>query len=115
MAKVNVNDRTSLEQAYPADAFASDAAQNEVPSAVQHGARIGSAPDADGCFELERASRHAGEPETPNFLAPALAETQQPGGYSRFLDGIVAAAEQFGFRKEESPGRGDPRLRGLRQ
>ena len=124
MAKVNVNDRGSLERAYPAEAFAADAAQNErVASPVLRGVRVGSAPDKDGWFELERAARHAGEPETPYFLAPVLrAEEPQPvatpepsRGYGQFLDDLIAAAKRYGFRVEDAPGPGDARLRGLRQ
>ena len=32
-----------------------------------------------------------------------------------FLDDIVDAARRFGYKPEESPGQGDPRIRGLRQ
>ena len=128
MAKVNANDRASLERAYPADAFAGDAARNERSTEpLVHGVRVGSAPDAAGWFELEPATRHAGEPETPHFLtpirrreemtdqgqAPSQAAPPQPGdGYSRFLDDIVAVARDFGFRREDSPSR-DRRLRGF--
>jgi len=116
MVKVNANDRGSLESAYPKDAFAGDAARNEVPSEIVRGVRVGSAPDGDGWFELDIATRHAGEPETPYFLAPARAgETEAHSGYAQFLDDIVAAAGRFGFRQEESPGPGDARLHGLRQ
>jgi len=114
MSKVNANDRGTLERAYPRDAFASDAARNEAPNAVQYGVRVGSAPDESGCFELERANRHAGEPETPYFLVPALAPASGRD-YAQFLDDIIAAAKRFGFRVDESPGFGDARLRGLRQ
>jgi len=80
MTKVNANDRSTLERTYPEDAFKSDAAQNErVPNAVRHGVRIGSAPDAEGYFELERAARHAGEPETPTFPAPTRAAVPEQG------------------------------------
>jgi len=133
MAKVNVNERTSLEDAYPRDAFAGDAARNElVPNIVLHGVRIGSAPGKDGMFELERTARHTGEPQSPTFLAPARREAElverdphsapvqvstpvPSAGYDRFLDDIFAAAKRYGFRAEESPGRGDARLKGLRQ
>jgi hypothetical protein len=132
MARININDRAALERAYPQDAFASDAARNErVPNPLQHGVRIGSAPDADGWFEMERGTRHTGEPETAYFLTPARRAEElvdrrgysapvqvaapAPGrGYAQFLDDIVAAAERFGFRKEDSPGPGDVRLRGFR-
>ena len=131
MTKVNANDRATLEQAYPAGAFAQDAARNETPSALQSGVRIGSAPDDEGWFELERAARHAGEPETPHFLAPArlveelverghdraarqVATPDPARGYVQFLDDIVDAARRFGFRADESPGRDEPRLKGFR-
>jgi hypothetical protein len=133
MTRVNASDRGSLERAYPAAAFASDAAQNDkTPNELMHGVRIGSAPDAEGWFELERAVRHAGEPASGNFLAPtrrseelvdrgrysAPAQVDAPDparGYRRFLEDVVEAAKRFGYRPEESPGRGDPRLKGLRQ
>ncbi|HTW53611.1 MAG TPA: hypothetical protein VME45_17095 [Stellaceae bacterium] len=132
MARVNIHDRASLEQAYPAKAFAGDAAQNERAShELRHGVRIGSAPDAAGWFDLERATRHIGEPDTPYFLAPArraeelverghhhaARQDSRPhpaAGYAGFLDDIVAAVKRFGFRAEESPGRDEPRLKGLR-
>jgi len=111
MASVDINDRGSLERAYPEDAFASDAAQNEaVSSQFRHGVRIGGAPDRVGRFELARVRRHAGEAAAEDFLIP-----RKEAGYTRFLDDIVEAANRVGFRTEESPGLGDPRLRGLRQ
>jgi len=111
MGKANINDRASLERAYPRDAFTGDAAQHGQPqSAVIHGVRIASAPDEHGWLELGRAARHVGEPETPTFLAPAAGTD-----YQRFLDDIIAAAKRSGFRPEDSPGLDDPRLRGLRQ
>jgi hypothetical protein len=36
-------------------------------------------------------------------------------GYEAFLNDVVAVAPRFGFEPEESPGRDEPRLRGLRQ
>src|SRR5579872_4975962 len=113
MAKANVNDRASLERAYPRDAFAEDSARNVATSdLLRRGVRIDSAPDAEGRFELERVKRHAGEPETPYFLAPLhsaeeLSESGPHGGarqaspprprigYEQFLDDIVAAARRF--------------------
>jgi hypothetical protein len=68
------------------------------------------APDESGCFELERAARHVGEPETPYFLAPHNGQD-----YDRFLGDVIAAAQRYGFRAEETPGQGDPRIKGLRQ
>jgi hypothetical protein len=109
MTKVSVDDRGSLERLYPKDAFASDAAWNELPNAITRGARVASAPDKNGSFEVDRASRHAGEPETPYFLAP-----QKGQDYGQFLDDIVTAAVRFGQRTEETPGQGDPRIKGFR-
>jgi hypothetical protein len=110
MAKVDMKDRTALERLYPKDEFASDAARNDLPNAIVRGVRVGSAPDESGCFELERAARHVGEPETPYFLAP-----HNEQDYERFLDEVITAAKRFGFRAEETPGQGDPRIKGLRQ
>lgn len=129
MAKVNANDRKTLEQAYPAEAFATDAARNQRSTEpLVHGVRVGSAPDDAGWFELEVATRHAGEPPTPYFLAPnrrraeltdqgeAISQEAAPkpqDGYVGFLDDIVGAAKSFGYRSEGSPSR-DPRLKGFR-
>lgn len=132
MAIVNVNDRGSLECVYPEDAFARDAAQNERASnELLHGVLIGSAPDDTGCFELDRATRHVGEPETPHFLAPTrrdeelieegdhhsprqVAPPQPTAGYSQFLRDIIETAQRVGFRADQSPGYGEPRLKGFR-
>jgi hypothetical protein len=122
MARVNTHDRTTLERAYPAEEFARDAARNETTDAIRHGVMIGRAPDQEGWFEIECAARHAGEPETPYFLAPTRRvadprETPVPHpdhGYGEFLGDIIAAAKRHGFKPEESPGAGEPRLRGLR-
>jgi hypothetical protein len=133
MPKANIHRRGTLEQVYPPDAFASDAAENApATSEVVLGVRILSAPDAAGDFELERASRHVGEAASPTFLAPHRREDRlisagrdspatrsaQPDpreGYEDFLADIIAAAEQFGFEPEKSPSRDEPRLQGLRQ
>jgi hypothetical protein len=133
MGKPNIHDHHSLEAAYPADAFASDAAQNARSDGQQvSGVRILSAPDAAGNFALERAVRQVGETVSPAFLAPyrredrlgdarrdaptpVAAEPDPREGYDSFLAEIVAAAQRWGFNPEDSPGRADPRLRGLRQ
>jgi hypothetical protein len=121
MATANVNDRGSLERAYPEDAFASDAAQNDQAKAeVFHGVHIGSAPDEDGNFELQRATRHVGEPPSADYLTPVrrtepLDQARNNGpaqwsppesahAYAQFLDDIVSAAQHFGYRADESPG-----------
>jgi hypothetical protein len=55
MAKANIHRRSTLEEVYPPDAFARDAAQNgRVPNTVLNGVRILSAPDAAGDFDFER-------------------------------------------------------------
>ena len=133
MAKANIHRRSTLEEVYPPDAFASDAAQNgRAPNTVLSGVRILSAPDAAGDFDFERASQQIGEAASAGFLVPHRREdrTQDAGrdspmivsadpdpraGYEAFLADIVAVAQRFGFDPEQSPGRGEPRLRGLRQ
>jgi hypothetical protein len=133
MSKANIHDRQSLEAAYPPEAFASDAAQNgRSESQRVSGVRILSAPDAAGHFELERATQQVGEATFPAFLAPHRREDRlvdagrdsptpvstEPGrrqGYDSFLDDLIAAAQRHGFDPDTSPGRADPRLRGLRQ
>ena len=133
MPKANMHRRNTLEEVYPPDAFASDAAQNgRVPSTVLSGVRILSAPDGAGDFDFERAIQQIGEAASASFLAPHRREdrTQDAGrdspmtvsadpdpraGYEDFLADIVAVAQRFGFEPEKSPGRDEPRLRGLRQ
>ncbi len=133
MAKANIHRRNTLQQIYPPDAFASDAAQNgRVPNTVLGGVRILSAPDTAGDFDFERATQQIGEAASPSFLAPHRREdrTQDAGrdsptpvsadpdpraGYEAFLADIIAVAQRFGFEREDSPGRNEPRLRGLRQ
>ena len=126
MAQANINDRSSIERVYPADAFAVDAADNDRQpgNQVLHGVRIVSAPDAQGMFQLERASRQVGEIGGALFLAPfrrsmgldfASRAPDPTAGYDAFIDEVIAAAPCFGFREETSPGQGDARLRGLRQ
>ena len=133
MAKANIHRRNTLEDIYPPDAFASDAAQNgRVPNTVLNGVRILSAPDAAGDFDFERATQQIGEAASASFLAPhrreerivdagrdssttVSAEPDPRAGYEAFLADIVAVAQRFGFEQEESPGRDEPRLRGLRQ
>jgi len=71
MAKANIHRRSTLEEIYPPDVFASDAAQNgRVPSTVLSGVRILSAPDAAGDFDFERATQQIGEAASASFLAP---------------------------------------------
>ena len=140
MPKANIDRRSTLEEIYPPDAFASDTAQNgRVPNTVVSGVRILSAPDAAGNFDFERATQQVGEAAAASFLAPHRREerTQDAGrdsptpvsadpdpragyeaflaGYEAFLNDIIAVAQRFGFEPKASPGRDEPRLRGLRQ
>jgi hypothetical protein len=125
MPKVRIDDRTALERAYPPDAFAADAARNAAASSEAiSGVRILSAPDGAGEFSFERGSRQVGEAASV-FLAPyrrrgnagepEAASADPHAGYQAFLDDIVDAARRLGYKPEESPGQGDPRIRGLRQ
>jgi hypothetical protein len=133
MPTANIHRRDSIERVYPSDAFASDAAQNwQVTNQVVHGVRVLTAPNASGDFDFERAAHHVGEPASSTFLtpyrhegrpisaerdSPAIQETRPDpdAEYEGFLTDIVAVARQFGFEPEKSPGRDEPRLRGLRQ
>src|SRR5436309_3495972 len=133
MAKANIHRRNTLEEVYPPDAFASDAAQNgRAPNTVLSGVRILSAPDAAGDFGFERATQQIGEAASASFLAPhrredrtvdagrdsptsVSADPDPRAGYEAFLADIVAVAQRFGFEPENSPGRDESRLRGLRQ
>jgi hypothetical protein len=133
MAKANIHRRNTLEEIYPPDAFASDAAQNgRVPNTVLSGIRILSAPDGAGDFDFERATQQVGEATPPSFLAPhrreertvdagrdspttVPADPDPRAGYEAFLADIIAVAQRFGFEPEGSPGRDEPGLRGLRQ
>lgn len=133
MPIANIQHRNSIEEIYPPDAFASDAAYNgQVTNEIILGVRILSAPNAEGEFIFERSSQHVGEAATPTFLvphrreemppnteenSPAVGVTRRrpPAGYMEFLYDIVVAARQFGFEPEKSPGRNEPRLQGLRQ
>ena len=121
MATENIADRAGLERIYPAEAFASDAARNDdFASGLERGVRVLSAPDAGGAFGVERATRQVGEVAAASFLVPrrrqaASGDPDPRAGYAEFLDDIVAAALRIGFEAEDAPGRGDPRIRGLRQ
>jgi hypothetical protein len=137
MAEADVNDRTSVERAYPREAFEEDAGMNARPKTeVLHGIRIDQPADARGRFRLSRAAQHVGEDERARstvFLSPVLVETagslvekgeygaMQPTGapvekgrdYPAFIDRIIDAAREA--EPVEAPGRGDERLAGPRQ
>ncbi len=126
MVKVNIDDRAALVRAYPPDHFAADSAENSAAAGeTVSGVRVRSAPDTSGEFSFERGRRQVGETASAVFVvpyrrsggggAPEAASGDPHAGYDAFLDEIVAAARRFGFEPEASPGRGDPRIRGLRQ
>jgi hypothetical protein len=124
MSRANIHRRETLEQVYSPDAFANDAAQNGSSSnELVRGVRILSAPDAAGEFDFERGSRQVAEASSATFLAPYRREARVVNDspldpreeYEAFLAEIVADAQQFGFKPEETPSRDEPRLRGLRQ
>jgi hypothetical protein len=125
MTNANVHDRRSIEQVYPPDAFARDAAENDRASiATLRGVRIGSAPDQAGDFELDPAAQYAGEMPGAVFLAPFHRRTPNGDGgtgsdphhgYGEFVDEIIEAASRHGYRAAASPGPGGARLRGERQ
>jgi hypothetical protein len=133
MPTANIHRRDSIESIYPADAFASDAARNgQVTNQIICGVRILSAPNGAGEFSFARGNRHVAEAPSSTFLAPYRREkgrinadgehsaaqsisSEPHAGYEEFLAEIVAVARQFGFDPEESPGRDEPRLQGLRQ
>ncbi len=126
MIKVQINDRAALERAYPPDAYAADAAANSAPAnEAISGVRILSAPDNAGEFSFERGRRQVGETASAVFLAPYRpasnagaphsAAANPRTGYDAFLGEIIEAARRFGFQPDDSPGQGDPRIRGLRQ
>lgn len=81
MTSASIHDRSSVERLYPRDAFEADAGSNALAkTAVLHGLRILSGPDANGEFRLARASQHVGEVHVGEaqgrgnglFLAPNL-------------------------------------------
>jgi hypothetical protein len=133
MVKANIHRRQSFEQAYPPDAFASDAVENgRTATGLLKGVRILFAPDAAGDFDFVRTTRQAGEAGSAAFVAPYRREdrlvnagrdsptTESAGpdpreGYEAFIAEVVTAAQKFGFRPEDTPGHDEPRLRGLRQ
>ncbi len=121
MARAKIDDRALLERIYPAEAFAADAAQNDLASTtVLRGVRVLSAPGNNGEFDLEPGSRQVGEAAAAPFLAPHRQAGDRPvsalrAEYEQFLHDVVEAAQRFGFEAQDTPGQGDPRIRGLRQ
>lgn len=133
MSHANLHDRTSIERIYPRAVFLRESnANSRAKASVLRGLRILSAPDESGNFELVRAARHAGEAasgEGAVFLCPFAQATQHAADYPKaaapraaaepddpyedFVTRILEAARTA--RLPEPTGRGDPRLKGLRQ
>jgi len=99
MPKANIHRRSTLEEIYPPDAFASDAAQNgRVPNTVLSGVRILSAPDAAGDFEFERATQQIGG-SLGQLSCPAPPGRQDPRRGTRQPDeGIGRSRSTGGLR-----------------
>ena len=139
MCRVNVYDRSAIERFYPRDAFDRDSRRNaDARAAVWYGVSIVSSPDANGDFDLARASHHVAEhnPESdvvfvfphnwrgndawmldPDYGKPqekgdALAATQDEGdGYDAFVDRIIDNAKSAKFKP--AIGFQESRLRGF--
>src|SRR4051812_47934495 len=134
MPEANINDRASIERAYPRDAFDDDMRSNALPNAeVLHGVRVESAPDSRGVLRLVRARQHVGEVGDARrtlFMRPVAVELAaapaepvpydgvEPAApsdtgrdYDRFIADLIAAARRF--KPPEAPGR-DERLKGFR-
>jgi len=136
MSEANVNDRASVERAYPREAFEKDAGENSRANPeVLHGVRIETGADATGRFRLVPAAQQAGEHgdrRATLFLGPVMiesaaslvddgryggpAETGRPvekgRDYDGFIDRIIDAARTF--ERPPAPGRDDERLKGFR-
>lgn len=133
MSNANINERASIEAIYPRAVFLRESNANaRAKASMLRGLSIRSAPDADGNIAIARAARHVGE-QTPDegalFLCPfaqatphaaeypaaatagAAADPRDP--YDEFIDRVIAAARTAPL--PEPTGRGDPRLKGLRQ
>ena len=111
MATANIADRAGLERIYPAEAFASDAAQNDdLATGLERGVRVLSAPDAGGAFGVERATRQVGEAQSPSFLVPrrrrAAAARPGPAGRLRGISRPTSSRRRGGSasRPKTRPG-----------
>jgi hypothetical protein len=139
MTKANLNDRRTVEEAYPREAFERDVGLNSAPKAIaHHGLRIQSEPDGEGWFTVSRGSRHVGEADEvihsvfvvptrsyDNALAPGAGSyggTQEredgvaaeaasaASAYDGFIDQVIEAARSTRFQKLAP---GDERLKGF--
>ncbi len=140
MCRVNVYDRSAIERFYPQDAFDRDSRRNaDARAAVWYGVSIVSSPDANGDFDLARASHHVAEHNAegdvffvfshtwrgrdawmldPGYGAPqergdALTAGQDEGDYYKaFVSRIIDDATSAKFKP--AIGLHESRLRGFR-
>ena len=120
MSNANINDRGTIERIYPRAVFLRECNVNaRVKASVLHGLRILAGADAAGRFELVRAARRAGEPETGSsgvFLCPLAVASPQAGGpadpYDAFLDRVIATARAA--QHPDTGERNNPRRQGSR-
>jgi hypothetical protein len=120
MSNANINDRGTIERIYPRAVFLHESNANaRAKASVLHGVRILAGADAAGRFELVRAARRAGEPETGSsgvFLCPLAAASPQAGGpadpYDAFLDRVIATARAA--QHPDAAARDDPQRKGSR-
>jgi hypothetical protein len=126
MASVNVSQRDTIERAYPREAFAQDAARNaQTTNEVVSGVRVLLAPNerassssnGQAGTSARRRRRHFSPRSADANYRPTTPYRQHrpPPGGRRLCGEIVIAAREFGYDAAASPGRGDPRIRGLRQ
>jgi hypothetical protein len=133
MSQANIRDRSSIERIYPRAVFLREAnANSRAKASVLRGLSILSAPDAGGDFGLVRAAQHAGERESGEgavFLCPFAQETAPSADYPAAASSGAEAAPEDPYASfisrvietartanpAEPTGRGDPRLKGLRQ
>jgi hypothetical protein len=137
MQSVNINQRETIESYYPLDSFVHDANQNgRGKSAVMHGLRILSAPDADGVFKITKAQHNVAE-DAANHNALFLYSVRDDDNnwfdkgeadaskavhvkkhpveisdlYRDFIDHVIETARNVKFLPDI--GRGEPRLEGF--
>ena len=137
MQSVNINQRETLESYYPLDSFVHDANQNgRAKSAVMHGLRILSAPNADGAFKITKAQHNVaedashkdtmflysvrdddnncfdGEEEDTSKAVRAKDNAVDTSElYRGFIDRVIETARNAHF--QDDIGRGEPRLKGF--
>jgi hypothetical protein len=117
MATANIHNRSSIELIYSPEEFDRDSVENDRPGIdVLKGVRVLSAPDEHGNFELASAAKHIAEAGDSIFLVPYRSgQSDSEKAYHLFVRDIIEAAQRDGYVAADSPGQGDPRIRGARQ